>query len=458
MFIVNWGEIIGRLDPSSFKKTSVFESQIFEMSRLGKVVEINPTITYPSTSPEMDISFVPMELIDENLGEIKTTLTKKLKENKGYTKFQENDLLWAKITPCMQNGKSAIAQNLINGFGCGSTEFYIVRPKTDNILIKYIHFILRDNRVLKNAENFFGGSAGQQRVSKDFLKHLLIPVPPLFIQQQVVDIMEAAYSKKQQKEKEAEELLGNVNSYLLDELDIVMPLGNEITIENKMFYVGANDVIGSRFDPFYHKQIFINIQKSLDNGKYNTEKMSRFISHITYGASVDNCYVENGIPLLRIKDLKPNEIDSEKIVYLPYEMEKQLKTSRVKKGEILISRSGTIGICSVVHEKYDGFAFGSFMIKFSVEEIDKNYLCYVLNSNIGKMYFERNRIGTIQGNITIPTIKNIVIPVPPIEKQQEIAFQITKIRKNANDLKMQADEIVAKAKAEVESILLGDCL
>ena len=97
----------------------------------------------------------------------------------------------------MQNGKSAIVRNTINGYACGSTEFFIIRCKTNTILIEYIHFILRDKRILKTAMNFFGGSAGQQRVSKDFLLNLLIPLPPLEIQQQIVDLYEKTYTEKQ---------------------------------------------------------------------------------------------------------------------------------------------------------------------------------------------------------------------------------------------------------------------
>lgn len=88
----------------------------------------------------------------------------------------------------MQNGKSAIARDLVNGVGCGSTEFYVLRPKSDNILIEYVHYILRDKRVLESARNSFGGFAGQQRVSSSYLKSIKIPLPPIEIQQQIVNI------------------------------------------------------------------------------------------------------------------------------------------------------------------------------------------------------------------------------------------------------------------------------
>lgn len=129
-----------------------------------------------------------MEAIDEQNGTIAIQLTTLYSNIKGFTKFQEGDLLWAKITPCMQNGKSAIARDLVNGVGCGSTEFYVLRPKSDNILIEYVHYILRAKRVLESARNSFGGSAGQQRVSGSYLKSIKIPLPPIEIQKQIIDI------------------------------------------------------------------------------------------------------------------------------------------------------------------------------------------------------------------------------------------------------------------------------
>jgi type I restriction enzyme S subunit len=83
----------------------------------------------------------------------------------------------------------------------------VLRPKTDNVLIEYVHFILRDKRVLESAKNSFGGSAGQQRVSSGYLKSIQIPLPPKEIQQQIVDLYNHAVEEKQAKEQEAKELL-----------------------------------------------------------------------------------------------------------------------------------------------------------------------------------------------------------------------------------------------------------
>ena len=87
----------------------------------------------------------------------------------------------------MENGKSAIAKDLINGYGCGSTEFHVIRPKDDNLLVEYIHSLLHMKCVRQTAKLYFGGSAGQQRVATDFLDNFNVPLPPKAKQQQIVN-------------------------------------------------------------------------------------------------------------------------------------------------------------------------------------------------------------------------------------------------------------------------------
>ena len=113
---------------------------------------------------ETELSFVPMEAVDEYSGEIASQQTRNAGSSNGYTKFQEGDVLWAKITPCMQNGKAAIAINLTNGLGFGSTEFHVFRVNSKVANTRYIHTLLRLERLRAEAKKFFSGSAGHQRV------------------------------------------------------------------------------------------------------------------------------------------------------------------------------------------------------------------------------------------------------------------------------------------------------
>jgi len=194
-----------------------FESVKFENTKLKNVALINP-ITYFPNDENLSISFIPMECISDKEGKVIEQRERLIKESKGYTKFQNGDLLWARITPCMQNGKSAIVSNLKNGYGVGSTEYHVIRQKNTEIELKYIYNILRMNAVLQKAMSFFTGSAGQQRVPRTFLEELTIPIPPKETQQAIINqidtykneikiLREQATLLKQQAEQEFEQTI-----------------------------------------------------------------------------------------------------------------------------------------------------------------------------------------------------------------------------------------------------------
>lgn len=110
--------------------------------RLSAVCEINPRHS-GELGDEKNVTFVPMAAVDEQVGAITAPETRAYGEVRtGYTHFEENDVLFAKITPCRENGKAAIARDLTNGLGCGSTEFFVLRSKGD-VLPEYIYYLVR---------------------------------------------------------------------------------------------------------------------------------------------------------------------------------------------------------------------------------------------------------------------------------------------------------------------------
>lgn len=208
MFTKKISETIGnRLDVSFYKDRFEMFSEIYPNKRLSSIVDIDPTIRFTGLVDDTPISFIPMECIDDTFGEVKEQRETTIAQTKGYTKFEENDLLWAKITPCMQNGKSTIARGLINGIGCGSTEYYVIRPKTADLIIDYVYLVLRHHAVLKAAQNSFGGSAGQQRVSSQYMKSIVIPHPPMDVQKSIIEVVTNKKERAKQLLKEGYEIL-----------------------------------------------------------------------------------------------------------------------------------------------------------------------------------------------------------------------------------------------------------
>lgn len=183
-----------------------------KMKELSEICYINPRLD-SQISDKTEVSFVPMSAVTGK-GEIDTSQVRKFKEvKKGLTYFQESDILFAKITPCMENGKGAIAVNLKNGIGYGSTEFHVLRPH-DGIKSEWVHFLLSFKHIRKIAAMHFTGTAGQKRVPVTFLKDLRVSVPSVKLQQKFADIVQKV-EKLRQKQHESEKELTNLFNSLM---------------------------------------------------------------------------------------------------------------------------------------------------------------------------------------------------------------------------------------------------
>jgi restriction endonuclease S subunit len=221
----------------------------------------------------------------------------------------------------------------------------------------------------------------------------------------------------------------------------------------------SRQVSGGRFDPFYHQDEFEKLEQALLGGKYGIEKLGTLLAQINYGASVKNEYADTGIPFLRISDLNRNEINVKEMKFLPENMQKDLGNAFVYENDFLISRSGTLGVVALATKEINGFAYGSFMIKFCLKQdapVNKKFISYFLNSETMQKIVGKNKIGAIQGNITIPTIKNLQIPLPPLERQSEIADHISAIRAKAKQLQHEAKAELEQAKKTIEKMILGE--
>ncbi|MEE0110896.1 MAG: restriction endonuclease subunit S [Oscillospiraceae bacterium] len=164
---------------------------------LGSICYINPKKGQdPRLSSGVEVSFVPMPAVTER-GEIDATAVKEYDEVKtGFTYFAENDVLFAKITPCMENGKGAVARGLHNGLGFGSTEFHVLRPISGKSNPYWIYTLTAFSQFREDAASNMTGSAGQRRVPASFLENYRVAVPPIERQEQFAAFVEQTDKSK----------------------------------------------------------------------------------------------------------------------------------------------------------------------------------------------------------------------------------------------------------------------
>ena len=173
---------------TSVKKAFHISSK-YPLVKLASVCDLNTSKTEIHDTPDdLLVSFIDMASVSSE-GFIERKVDRPYGEvrNGGYTYFAEGDFIIAKITPCMENGKCAIAEGLTNGIGFGSSEFHTFRCHASEILTKFLFLLLNQTTVRKAAEDAMTGASGHRRVPATFYEEMLIPVPPIPVQQQVID-------------------------------------------------------------------------------------------------------------------------------------------------------------------------------------------------------------------------------------------------------------------------------
>ncbi len=165
------------------------------MTTFAEACLVNPRFFTEPVENDQELSFLPMAAVEARTGRIDLSRTRLFAEvQKGYTRFSEGDVLFAKITPCMENGKIAVAKGLTNNCGCGSTEFHVLRPHK-GISGDFLLFFLFQDAFRREAQRHMAGTAGQLRVPTGFLEEARLVLPPLSEQHRIVAEIEKQFTR-----------------------------------------------------------------------------------------------------------------------------------------------------------------------------------------------------------------------------------------------------------------------
>lgn len=372
--------------------------------------------------------------------------------HEGYLKRSQvsgGDLL-IKITGV---GRMAIASVAPDNF-IGNINQHIVVIKTESKQIsEYLSNYLNLDFVEKLAKR---RATGGTRPALDYPALKSIPI----VENIDFSILKDAEQRKQSKEVEAKALLASIDTYLLKELGITLP-DKKHSLENRIFITNFSMVSSGRLDAFYNDSYYIKLLYNLENSRYKIFKLNELIysvSGVVY--SRDDESVE-GIKILRGNNitLESNELNYDSIRFLrsDFQVNDELK---LKAEDIFISTaSGSkehVGKVVYIENDLD-YYFGGFMSvfrKLKLSNHNQKYLFEFLQSFIFRSYLQRFLGGTNINNINLNMIGDIPIPLPPPEKQNEIANHIQNIRIQAKSLQEDAKRIFEQAKLQVEKMIL----
>ena len=202
-FAVRYGNLTGLYlgplsyapEPQSFLR--MLQSHPVVSQSLGAYVDINPQVDISGMHAQEIVGFIPMGSVSDGaLGDYICEERPLAEVRKGYTPFTNGDILWAKITPSMQNGKSCIVEGLPNDVGFGSTEFHVLRVHGSGVSKEFVKEFISQWTVRQVATYAFTGSAGQQRVPAEFLENLPFPKLPEAQQLEIIEEIAATRHKE----------------------------------------------------------------------------------------------------------------------------------------------------------------------------------------------------------------------------------------------------------------------
>lgn len=195
-----------------WRRENGVSDESWEEKKLGEVCSVNPRkIDAKNLDDNLEVSFIPMAAVSDVLGEIVNPEVKNLEDVRtGFTNFAEGDVIFAKITPCMENGKSAVVGPLLNDIGYGSTEFYVLRCK-EELYNKYLYHMVRNTTFRAEAKAVMTGAVGQQRVPKTFLQEYQLLLPSLPEQHEIVRLIDDLLARERSAQQAAEQALASID-------------------------------------------------------------------------------------------------------------------------------------------------------------------------------------------------------------------------------------------------------
>ena len=294
--------------------------------------------------------------------------------------------------------------------------------------------------------------SAQPNINAEEYQSLEIPLPNLDIQHYICNIIKNGYLTKQKKEAEAQKLLDSIDGYILNELGITMPK-SDLNLKERIFFCNFKQATGGRLDPKFNNQW--QKLKSLQCNYPKVTLADVVFNSGQYGANetaID--YKEGDTRYIRITDiddlgcLKENNKVTCKNIEQNY---------MLHKNDLLFARSGSVGKCYIHKRMSDPAIFSGYLIRFIINAaiINPDYIFYYCNCSLYKYWVDTIQRPAVQANINSEEFRQIIIPLPPMAKQQEIADHITALRHQAAQLQQEGKEALEKAKQEVEQMILG---
>lgn len=404
-----------------------------------------------------------MAAVEELTGKMDSSHRRPLREvTKGFVKFATGDVIFAKITPCMENGKIAIVPELPYGIGYGSTEFHVIRPQ-QGIYSAYVFYFVLQEWFRADARRHMTGAVGQQRVPVDYLRNAWVPVAPTAEQQRIVARIDELFGEIEAGEQELGKAREGLAAYrrAILKAAVTGELTREWREKNKPNETGADflaDILMKRRIEWEKAELetLTAKGKSSKNDNWKTRYPAPSAPDTTAlpplpqgwcWASLDQLLVEieaglnfkceerpprpGEVGIVKVSAVTWGEFDEDESKTILDESRIDLRC-QIREGDFLFSRANTLGLVGapvVVRSINRTLLLSDKVLRFRFAAPLEQWMYYVLRSPWGRQEIESRSTGNqlSMRNITQENIRRIRVPLPPRAELQELERRLAKL-------------------------------
>ena len=364
--------------------------------RLGDVAEVNPRRRRLSVDDDTPVTFLPMAAIAESSQGILTRELRPYDEvSTGYTYFEEDDFLFSKITPCLQNGKHTLATGLRGGFGFGTTEFHVVRA-SPNLAAPFMFRALTQAHVIDRCAKSFTGTAGQQRIQPETLKDLPILLPPLPEQRAIAAV--------------------------LDSIDDAIEGAGAVIAATEQLRNSLLHQLLTRGVPGWHTEWKDVPGLGTIPADWEVVRLGEVASAITSGSRAwSEFFRREGALFVRSQNIIDGRIDRSDAVWVDPPPQGEAERTNINEGDLLISITGEPGKTTVADSSL-GRAFVSqhvALVRLRDQQLSE-FAGRFLQGREGREQFRRMVYGQTRPGLNLSNISATKIAVPPAPERQSM--------------------------------------
>lgn len=440
--------------------------QDWRWERLDAVAPVNPRRVF-DLPDDAEVAFVPMAAVQEVSGAIDTSAFRPVSAvRSGYTKFAAGDVIFAKITPCMENGKAAVIPNVPHGVGAGSTEFHVICP--EDVLPKFVFYWVTQQWFRDAAEAKMTGTAGQKRVPADYMRDAPIPVPPLDVQRRIVTRIDELFTELDDGEAALARARDDLETYRKSLLKAAVTgeltadwraanpaqqtgeqLLERILADRKARWEADPNNRGKRYkEPASSIQhVLADLPDGWTWASLDSIALEKphSISDGPFGSNLKSeHYREAGPRVVRLQNLGKNGDFVDAKAHVSPEHHKTLQRHHVRAGDLVVAILGEPLPRAIIlpHDFGPGLVKAD-CIKVRIGDEGQTQLAWAwLNSSLAHSLVAESVKGVGRPRIGMSHIKGMPVPVPPeserVEVLERLAMGLAAGRENEQGLEAQA--------------------